>query len=122
MCNAVKGVYETTSLCPYTGNCESYRAIVNGERWMEKALSDLRRSGKERLPRSEGGYSDHILMNKLSGLRRVKDRCYNHNGRCLRFWQFDKKNKAEQSMRVLRERMRPTYVEPPQEPILAEDA
>jgi len=122
MCNTVKGVFETTSLCPYTGNCESYRAIVNGERWMEKALSDLRRSGKDRLPRSEGGYSDHILMNKLSGLRRVKDRCYNHHGRCLRFWQFDKKNKAEQSMRVLRERMRPTYVEPPQEPVLAEDS
>jgi len=122
MCDTVKGVYETTSLCPYTGNCESYRTIINGERWMEKALSDLRRSGKDKLPRSEGGYTDHILMNKLSQLRRVKDRCYNHNGRCLRFWQFDKKNKEEQSMKVMRERLRPTYVEPPQEPVLAEDA
>jgi len=122
MCNTVQGVYETTSLCPYTGNCESYRTIVNGERWMEKALSDLRRSGNDKLPRSEGGYTDHILMNKLSQLRRVKDRCYNHNGRCLRFWQFDKKNKEEQSMRVMRERLRPTYVEPLPEPVLTEDA
>jgi hypothetical protein len=121
MCKTVKGVFEATSLCPYTGSCESYRAIVNGERWMEKALSDLRRSGKEKLPKSEGGYTDHVLMNKLSQLRRVKDRCYNHNGRCLRFWQFDRKSKEEQSMRVMRERIRPNYVEPPQEPILAED-
>ena len=117
----MQGVFEATSLCPYTGSCESYRAIVNGERWMEKALSDLRRSGKEKLPQSEGGYTDHVLMNKLMGLRRVKDRCYNHNGRCLRYWQFRKKDMEEKSMVVLRERMRPIYVESPQEPVLAED-
>ncbi|HUS79137.1 MAG TPA: hypothetical protein VM050_10835 [Patescibacteria group bacterium] len=96
--------FRNTSLCPYTGECSSYRSIVNSERWMEKALTQLRRTGENKLPVSESGYTDHMLETNLMQLRRVKERCYNHNGRCLRFWQFDKKSKKIESLNGLRER------------------
>ena len=113
---AMEGVYETTSMCPYTGQCESYRVIVNSERWMEKALSQLRRSGQDRLPQSEGGYSDHVLMSKLEQLKRVKDRCYSHNGRCLRFWQFERRSQEEDSVKVMIQRMRANLLDSVNEP------
>ena len=101
----MEGVYERTGLCPYTGDCDSYRSIVNGERWMEKALSAMRRGGVDSLPRAEGGYTVDDLQSRLTHLRRVKDRCYSSNGRCLRFWQFERKNERSVSMNRLRGRL-----------------
>ena len=100
----MEGVYERTGLCPYTGDCDSYRSIVNGERWMERALSAMRRGGEDRLPRAEGGYTAQYLQDRLAHLRQVKDRCYSSNGRCLRFWQFERKNKRNTSLSKLRKR------------------
>jgi hypothetical protein len=101
----MEGVYERTGLCPYTGDCDSYRSIVNGERWMEKALSAMRRGGVDSLPRAEGGYTVDDLQSRLTHLRRVKDRCYSSNGRCLRFWQFERKNERSVSLSRLRGRL-----------------
>ena len=101
----MEGVYERTGLCPYTGDCDSYRSIVNGERWMERALSSMRRGGEDSLPRAEGGYTVDDLQSRLTHLRRVKDRCYSSNGRCLRFWQFERKNERSVSMNRLRGRL-----------------
>jgi hypothetical protein len=101
----MEGVYERTGLCPYTGDCDSYRSIVNGERWMEKALSAMRRGGVDSLPKAEGGYTVDDLQSRLTHLRRVKDRCYSSNGRCLRFWQFERKNERSVSLSRLRGRL-----------------
>ena len=101
----MEGVYERTGLCPYTGDCDSYRSIVNGERWMEKALSAMRRGGLDSLPKAEGGYTVDDLQSRLTHLRRVKDRCYSSNGRCLRFWQFERKNERSVSLSSLRGRL-----------------
>ena len=101
----MEGMYERTGLCPYTGDCDSYRSIVNGERWMEKALSTMRRGGEDSLPMAEGGYTVQDLQGRLTHLRRVKDRCYSSNGRCLRFWQFERKNERSVSLSRLRGRL-----------------
>ena len=86
----MENVYERTGLCPYTGDCDSYRTIVNSERWMERALYRLRREGNESLSFSEGGYSIDYLQTRLTHMRKVKNRCYGRNGGCLRFWQFER--------------------------------
>lgn len=91
-------IYKSTGLCPYTGECESYQTIVNSENWIYKALSRLRREGSDRLPREEGGYSEQMLQNRLENLRAVKRRCYGYNGRCLRFWQFEKKKEEDRAL------------------------
>jgi len=98
----MEGVYERTGLCPYTGDCDSYRSIVNGERWMGRALSEMRREGMDSLPRAEGGYSERDLQGRIAHLRRVKDRCFSSNGRCLRFWQFERKNEHNMSLSRLK--------------------
>ena len=103
--NVMEGVYERTGLCPYTGDCESFRSIVNGERWMVKALSTMRRAGADSLPGAEGGYTVDDLQGRLAHLRRVKNRCYSSNGRCLRFWQFERKNENRSSLNRLRRRL-----------------
>jgi hypothetical protein len=87
----LEGIYERTGLCPYTGECNSFQTIVKNERWLGKALSRIRRQGLSYLPEEEGGYSEEALVDKLEQLRRVKERCYSYNGRCLRFWQFEKR-------------------------------
>ena len=90
----LKGIYEKTSLCPFTDICESYQTIRRSEHWMSKALSQLRRSGLESLPNSEGGYTALMLENRIGQMRRIKDRCYQHNKRCLKFWQFNRKQES----------------------------
>ena len=53
-------------------------------------------------PRAEGGYSEHDLQGRIAHLRRVKDRCFSSNRRCLRFWQFEKKNEHNVSLSRLK--------------------
>jgi len=85
---ALASVYERTGLCPHTAACDSYSAIVNSESWMERTLSGLRRAGRDALARGEGGYTSEELQDRLLHVRRVKERCYSGNRRCLRFWQL----------------------------------
>lgn len=87
-------VYERTGLCPHTAVCDSYSAIVNSESWMERTLSGLRRAGLDALAREEGGYTLEGLQDRLLHVRRVKERCYSGNRRCLRFWQLEKRARS----------------------------
>ena len=84
-------VFERTGLCPYTAACDSFSAIVNNERWMEKTLSGLRRAGRKALTHKEGGYTADDLQERIRLIRWVKERCYSGNRRCLRFWQLEKR-------------------------------
>ncbi len=72
---------------------------------MGKALSRLRREGLSVLSDEEGGYSEESLEDKLGHLRRVKERCYSHNGRCLRFWQFEKKKEEKKPLDWMKMRL-----------------
>jgi hypothetical protein len=83
-------IFGRRDMCPYTGECESFKTMVRAERWMERAVSSLRRSGEEKLSEAEGGYHINTLQHRLEHLRGVKKRCYSHHGRCLRFWQFER--------------------------------
>ena len=47
-------LFDATSFCPYSKQCESYKTIINSEEWISKALSKLRRMGGSALPRDEG--------------------------------------------------------------------
>lgn len=87
-------MYERTTLCPYTEKCESYQTILRSERWMEHALSKLRREARQGTS-SYCGYTVEALQWRLEHMNRVKERCYKHNGRCLRFWQFMAKEERE---------------------------
>lgn len=88
---ALSTVFERTGLCPHTDVCDSYRAIVKSESWMEKCLSRLRRAGRTAQTREEGGYTADGLQAQLLHMRQVKERCYSGNKRCLRFWQLERK-------------------------------
>jgi hypothetical protein len=88
---ALSSVYERTGLCPHTNACDSFSAIVNSESWMEKTLSGLRRSGTDAVSWEEGGYTADGLQERLLHMRRVKERCYSGNRRCLRFWQLERR-------------------------------
>jgi len=101
----LEGIFETTSLCPFTDICESYQTIARSERWMEKTLSYMRREGLDSLPRSEGGYTIYMLEERLGHMKRVKDRCYRHNKRCLRFWQLERNRSNGKSYDQLRHRL-----------------
>jgi hypothetical protein len=85
---ALASVYDRTGLCPHTAACDSFSAILNSESWMEKTLSGLRREGREALTREEGGYTADDLQGRILGIRKVKERCYSGNRRCLRFWRL----------------------------------
>lgn len=102
---SLDGMYGRTGVCPYTGECDSFRTIVNSERWMERSLSRLRRSGAFSLPEEEGGYTEESLLIRLEQMRRVKERCYGRNGRCLKFWQFERMNRDDRSLEKLRVRL-----------------
>jgi len=110
----IEAIYGRTGLCPYTGDCPSFKTIVSGERWIGQALSKVRRAGAMGLTEEEDEYSEESLVDKLEQLKRVKDRCYSHNGRCLRFWQFERKNGGKASFNRV---ARPTdLVDSPEEP------
>ncbi len=100
---AVEGIYKRTGLCPYTGECESFRTIAESERWMERALSRLRRGEVD--GEGEREYSEELLVDKLEHLKRVRERCYGYNGRCLRFWQFERRSREERSFDLLKTRL-----------------
>jgi hypothetical protein len=72
---------------------------------MERALSSLRRAGADSYTESDRAYSEEFLVDKLEHLRKVRERCYGHNGRCLRFWQFEKRNEEEESLDRLQKRL-----------------
>jgi hypothetical protein len=88
---ALASVYERTGLCPHTSACDSFSAIVKSESWMEKTLSGLRRGGRTALTQEEGGYTADELQDRILSIRRVKERCYSGNRRCLRFWQLERR-------------------------------
>jgi len=102
-------MYERTSLCPYTDRCESYQTILRSERWMEHALSKLRREARQGVS-SYCGYTVEALLWRLEHMNRVKERCYKHNGRCLRFWQFMANEKREPGLKHrMTDMMQPEY-------------
>jgi hypothetical protein len=70
--------------------------------WIEKHLSTIRRES-QLASLLDVGYSIEGLVKRLEHMRKVKERCYSHNGRCLRYWQL----KAEEERRLTHHR---TYV------------
>jgi hypothetical protein len=60
---------------------------------MEKSLRNLRINGLHSLPITEGGYTEDGLQGRLYRMRRIKERCYSYNHKCLRFWQLEKRAK-----------------------------
>lgn len=90
---ALSKVYERTGLCPHTSVCDSFSAIINCESWMEKSLRNLRSKGLHSLSITEGDYTEDGLQGRIYRMRRIKERCYSYNHRCLRFWQLEKRAK-----------------------------
>ncbi|RLI10640.1 hypothetical protein DRO42_00600 [Candidatus Bathyarchaeota archaeon] len=110
-------MFERTDLCPYTDRCESFQIICRAESWMERELARLRRENAQDF--GDGGYSVQALQWRLEHMRRVRERCYSYNGRCLRFWQF--KAREEGEIRPRRRESawsRPVFEKPLVEPVL----
>jgi hypothetical protein len=53
-------------------------------------------------------YTIEGLIERLEHMRRVKERCYSHNGRCLKSWQF----KAEQERSLAHRRIHVPRLQP----------
>jgi hypothetical protein len=66
--------------------------MKRSEDWMIQWLSKMRTRSSQ-APSGDGAFTVESLQSRLEHLRRVRERCYSYNGRCLRFWQF--KAKAE---------------------------
>lgn len=101
-------MFERTSTCPYTGRCESFKVIDNSESWMERELHRMRQVNMLGIPLAGFPFTPQGLNWRLDHLRKVKERCYRYNGRCLRFWQF----KAEDEGRL-----RPRWRRRPRPPV-----
>lgn len=91
-------MYEKTGLCPHTEVCQSYKTIINSQHWMQRSLAKLRGSESKKLLKNEGGYSTETLQSWLEKLKTIKNRCYAHHGRCLRYWQFEKKKEESEAL------------------------
>lgn len=92
-------MFERPNLCPYTDICDSFQTIRRAESWTEKALAKLMREGGQDIPSLDDGYSTHTLRWRLEHMRQVKERCYSHCGRCLRFRQFKAREEDEPAFR-----------------------
>jgi len=88
-------MFERTERCHFTDICESFQVMIRSERWMERSLSKLRISSGANPANPEDFQIMDGLQGRLAHLRRVKERCYCYNGRCLKFWQFKAKEERE---------------------------
>jgi len=93
-------MFDRTSQCPYESVCESFQAMKRSEDWMIQWLSKMRTRNSQP-PCGDGAFTVEGLQGRIEHLRRVRERCYRYNGRCLRFWQF--KGKAEGKPILVRE-------------------
>ena len=89
---ATTEMFERTERCHYTDICESFQVMKRAERWMERSLSKLRITSGSNQINFEDFKTMESLQGRLAHLRKVKERCYRYNGRCLRFWQFKAKD------------------------------
>jgi len=88
-------MFDRTGPCPYAERCESYQAIRRAEGWVERELVGLRRRSALGDASSDEMDSAQMLEWRMDHMRRIKERCYSYNRRCLRFWQFRSEEEPE---------------------------
>jgi hypothetical protein len=84
-------MFERHDYCPHTEACDSFQTICRVESQTEKKLRRFMRSGDEGHALDNEGSTIHSLQRQMEHVRRVKERCYSHCQRCLRFRQFEAK-------------------------------
>lgn len=86
-------IFETTDRCRYIKICESFQTMERAERQLEEEIMKIRTGFNYATHEVE--YLSSILQYKLNDLERVRERCYKYNHRCLRFWQFKRREENE---------------------------
>lgn len=82
--SALAFLFDRTGPCPYRDRCESFQAMRRNEAWIEEELRN----------HQDDDHPVDLLLWRLRHIRTVMERCYNFNGRCLRYWQFREREKA----------------------------
>lgn len=82
-------IFETTGRCRYTSICDSFQTMVRAEKWVERDILKIRTEFDQ--PDQDSESLSLTLQYRLNEIERIKERCYKYNHRCLRFWQFKRK-------------------------------
>jgi len=82
-------IFESTGRCRYTNICESFQTMIRSEKWVENEIVK-KRTELGQLDQ-EGESLSSTLQYRLNEIERIRERCYKYNHRCLRFWQFRRK-------------------------------
>ena len=89
-------MFDRTGPCPYTEKCESFQTIGRAEGWIEHELVGLRKASAQGDASMDEMDLAQMLEKRMDHMRRIKERCYGYNRRCLRFWQFRGKEETRQ--------------------------
>ena len=101
----MSGMFDRTGPCPYTERCESFQTIRRAESWIEHELVGIRKACAQGDASIDEMDWAQVLEKRMDHMRRVKERCYGFNNRCLRFWQFrGMERKEREPQRVERDR------------------
>ena len=97
-------MYENKGVCPFIESCEYYQKILK----LERGLNSNRR--KAALGLKDG--NDYIdedfadIEKQYDSFKRLRERCFENHGRCLKFWRL-RKRKIEETSIMLRARTSP---------------
>ena len=86
--NGAAMMYEHKGICPFIESCDYYKKIIR----LERELNGDRRKAILRL-KDERDYEDEVFVDiqkQYESIKRLRERCFEKHGRCLRFWRLRK--------------------------------
>lgn len=88
-------MYAETKACPYRNECETYQFITRIERQATERRKELA-SNRTQISQQEYEKALDDLQKRLEGTIKIRERCFNHHKRCLKYWMIRKQHEAEQ--------------------------
>ena len=88
-------MYTETKTCLYRDECETYQFITRIERQVTERRRELALNRTEISQREYETALDD-LQKRLDGMIKIRERCFNHHRRCLKYWMIRKQHEADQ--------------------------
>jgi hypothetical protein len=88
-------MYKETNTCPYRDECETYQFITRIERQATERRRELA-SNRTEISQREYEVALDDLQKRLEGTIKIRERCFNHHKRCLKYWMIRKQHEADQ--------------------------
>lgn len=83
-------MYEHTGVCPFIDLCEYFMTIQK----IERDINHSRREIASLIQNTENNYDEEFkdIQLKYESINRIRKRCYENHGHCLRYWSLKKKD------------------------------